>query len=125
MYTDPEKYRLDSRTVWCRITKEFKEIKNMTASVHMLLSHGHLFLDWSQKDVGVCLGELTESSIEAGNKDNKLNKNLFSRRNGLKNQNHDIMTRRLWTADPLILYQEERKTIVRKTTNNVNLESEE
>ena len=36
----------------------------MTANVHLLVSHGALYLKWAQEEVGVPLGILTEGSIE-------------------------------------------------------------
>ena len=35
----------------------------------------------------------------------------FSRKNSLKNENYDILTGRIWMADPLILYEDQISTI--------------
>ena len=40
----------------------------MTANTHTMYAHGHLYLEFAQHTVGVPLGVLPESAVEAYNK---------------------------------------------------------
>ena len=55
-----------------------------------------------------------ESSIEGANKTNKQYKNLFSRKNGIKNENNDIFVRRLIVSDPVLAIDEEPRQVIRR-----------
>ena len=52
------------------------------------------------------IGFLTESSGELGNKRNKAAIKKFSRNCNEEKQNFDVLRRRLWTSDPVLLYEQ-------------------
>ena len=60
---------------------------------------------WSQEEVGVPLGVLTEGSIEVCNKDVKKANRCFVARVSSECIQRDIMVRRSWEADPLLHYE--------------------
>ena len=100
---DIVKYKKVARrihTLWCQSLGQYKI---MTVSLHLLLAHGHLFLDYAQNVLKCANGRLSESSIESANKTNRLFRFMFSRKNGLKNERYDIMLRHLWQSDPVVI----------------------
>ena len=100
---DMEQYKVVARrvhTLWCQSLGQYK---TMTATIHLLLAHGHLFLDYAQNILKCPNGHLSESSIESANKTNRLFRFMFSRKNGLRNERYDIMLRHFWTSDPIVI----------------------
>ena len=77
----------------------------MTANIHLLVSHGALYLRWAQEEVGVGLGILTEGSIEKCNQDVKEANSRFVARTSVENMHRNILVRRSWEADPVLHYE--------------------
>ena len=61
---------------------------------------------WSQEEVGVALGTLTEGSIEKANQDVKETSSKFVARVSMENIHKNALTRMSWEADPLLHYEE-------------------
>ena len=68
------------------------------------MSHRHLYLSFA-KEVGIPLGRLSESAIEARNIDNKMVRRFHSRKFGYVEQNRDSFNWLTWTSDPLVSYK--------------------
>jgi hypothetical protein len=77
--------------------------KTMTGSLHTIITHGHLFLEWARDVVGVPFGALTEGAGEADNKETKAMKSGHARRDTLEHNSEDIMHGKTWRSDPLVL----------------------
>ena len=73
---------------------------NITANTHSLFCHASTFIQWAQMELGVSLGALTENSIEKGNRQNKLYRQLYCYHGDIKRENRDIFIRRLLVSDP-------------------------
>jgi hypothetical protein len=100
---DIDKFRTLTRHVhkrWCETLGRFKI---MTATMHQLLGHGHLYLQYAQVTLKIPNGILTEGSNEAANKINRFLRFFRSRKNGLANEKMDMMVRHLMMSDPHIL----------------------
>ena len=82
--------------------KTFGKYKTMTAVLHVLYCHGHLYLEWAEEVVGVPLGALSESAIECHNKDKKRAKR-YARLDSVAHNSADTMHSSTWTSDPLVL----------------------
>ena len=80
--------------------EDFGEYKIMTASVHLMLAHGHLFLQYSQDVYGCANGVWTEGTMEGGNKCNRDMKFHLSRKDSLEHEREDVMRRHLVMSDP-------------------------
>ena len=85
----------------------------MTANVHLLIAHGADYMKWSQEDLGVPIGVLTEGSIEVLNKDVKKDNKCFVARISSERVQRDIMVRRNWEADPLLHYEATVRQVIR------------
>ena len=67
------------------------------------------------------LGELSENSIEIGNKLNLQYRKLFSRKSAIKRETYDIFKRRLLISDPYLIIegvmkQKLRRGLMRKSS---------
>ena len=71
---------------------------------------------WSQEEVGVPLGVLTEGSIEVCNKDVKKANRCFVARVSSECIHRDILVRRSWESDPLLHYE----MTVRQVQHNIS-----
>ena len=100
---DIERYEKEARRAFDLWTSTFK--KNMTANVHLLISHGALYLKWAQNEIGVPLGILTEGSIEKCNQDVKKANTRFVARVSVENIHRNILVRRSWESDPVLHYE--------------------
>ena len=87
---------------------------NITANTHSLFCHASTFIQWAQMELGVSLGALTENSIEKGNRQNKLYRQLYCYRGDIKRENRDIFMRRLLVSDPFLVIEGEWKQELRK-----------
>ena len=105
-YVNIENYKVVAKRLHQRWVSSLGEYKIMTASVHLLLAHGHLYLDYAQNTLRCPNGNLSESSIESANKLNRLLRFFFSRKNSLRNERVDIMRRHLWMSDPVVIAYE-------------------
>ena len=82
---------------------------NITANTHSLFCHASTFIQWAQMESGVSLGALTENSIEKGNRQNKLYRQLYCYHGDIKRENRDIFIRRLLVSDPFLVIEGEWK----------------
>ena len=64
--------------------------------------------------MGVALGDLSENSIEMGNKLNLNFRKIFSRKNNIAKENADIFRRRLMISDPFLIIQGVLQQTIRK-----------
>ena len=91
----------------------------MTALLHVIYCHGHLYLEWAEEVVGVPLGALSESAIEAHNKDKKKAKR-HARMDSVAHHSADAMHHPTWTSDPLVIaYKEMIQTVKRGNIRKV------
>ena len=58
---------------------------------------------YSQNELMIPNGFLSESSIECGNKLNRRFRFFLSRKSSLKHERYDMMYRHLWYSDPHVL----------------------
>ena len=65
--------------------------RGLTATLHILYCHGHQFLEWAEKYVGIPLGALTEGSQECSNKDTKDDRNHHSRQDSIIHSHQDLL----------------------------------
>ena len=96
-------YNIVAKRLHGRWVNSLGQYKIMTASLHLLLAHGHLYLDYAQNTLKCPNGNLSESSIESANKLNRLLRFFFSRKNSLRNERIDMMIRHFWMSDPIII----------------------
>jgi hypothetical protein len=90
----------------------------MSATLHTLYVHGAEFLQWAEEVVGVPLGALSESAIEAHNGRVKSLKQRHARMDSLEHQSQDILHGEMWRSDPMVLgylelHQEFRRGCIR------------
>lgn len=64
-----------------------------------------LYSRWSQDEVGVPLGMLTEGSIEKANQDMKKTSSNFVARVSMENIHKNALIRLSWQADPVLHYE--------------------
>ena len=102
-YHDIDEYKLIARRLHKTWGDSLGQYKTMTASMHLLLAHGHLFLDYAENTLKCPNGDLSESSVEAANKLNRLLRFFFSRKNSLVNERIDMMIRHFWQSDPFVI----------------------
>ena len=100
---DIAEYRIVARRVHKMWVDSLGQFRMMTASIHILLAHGHLFLDYAQNTLKCPNGHLSEASVEAANKLNRLLRFFLSRKNSLRNERVDMMIRHLWQSDPIVI----------------------
>jgi hypothetical protein len=96
-------YNVVAKRLHGRWVNSLGQYKIMTASFHLLLAHGHLYLDYAQNTLKCPNGNLSESSIESANKLNRILRFFFSRKNSLRNERIDMMIRHFWMSDPIII----------------------
>ena len=65
----------------------------------------HTLIRWSQEEVGVPLGILTEGSIEKGNQDLKQTNSRFVARISMENIHRNTLHRLSWEVDPILHYE--------------------
>ena len=87
---------------------------NITANTHSLFCHASLYIRWAQVELGVSLGALSENSIEKGNRQNKLYRQLYCYRGDIKRENRDIFMRRLLVSDPFLVIEGKLNQVLRK-----------
>ena len=87
------------------ILAELGSFGSLSASTHSLLCHGGLYIRWAQEEVGVALGDLTENSIEMGNKENLAFRKLMSRKCSLEKETWDIFRRKSLVSDPKLIIE--------------------
>ena len=63
-------------------------------------------LRWSQEDLGVPLGILTEGSIEKGNQEVKDTTTRFVTRISMENIHKNALRRLSWVVDPILHYEQ-------------------
>ena len=102
-FQDIKLYEEEARRAFDLWTEVFE--KPMTANVHLLVSHGTLYLRWAQEEIGVALGILTEGSIEKCNQDVKKINTNFVARTGIENIHRNILVRCSWESDPVLHYE--------------------
>ena len=85
------------------VMSDVGNFSNITANTHALLCHGSQYIRYCQKELGVSVGQLSENSLEMGNKLNLQYRKIFSRRGSIKKENYDIFKRRLLISDPFLI----------------------
>ena len=85
----------------------------LSGNMHALLCHGCQAIEHSQTEWGIPIGALSENSVEMGNKENLINRKVFSRKCDLEKENSDIFRRRLLVSDPYLIVNGVHKQILR------------
>ena len=67
--------------------------------------HIKIQIRWSQEEIGVPLGTLTEGSIEKTNQDVKQANSRFVPRYSMENIHKNTLSRLSWEADPVLHYE--------------------
>ena len=67
---EPMEFQLKAVKVWQLYNSQLLQYQKMCPTFHRLVCHGHLYLQYA-KDIGIPLGKLIESALEARNIDNK------------------------------------------------------
>lgn len=96
------------------ILAELGSFGPVSASTHSLLCHGGLYIRWAQEEVGVALGDLTENSIEMGNKENLAFRKLLSRKCSLEKETWDIFKRKSLVSDPKLIIEGSLGQVLRR-----------
>ena len=78
---------------------------NISGTTHSLLCHGGLKIRWAQEEIGVALGDLSENSLEMGNKENNAFRSSFSRKCSIIKETWDIFRRRYLISDPKVILE--------------------
>ena len=113
-FVNPCVYEKFAAAAFAGVMCDLGNYANITANTHSLLCHAPLYIRWAQNELGVSLGALSENSLEKGNKQNKLYRQLFSYRSDIKRENKDIFMWRLLVSDPFLLLEGEWKQELRK-----------
>ena len=100
---DIERYQVVARRCHALWAESLGQFYTMSATVHLMLAHGHLYLNFAQNILMCPNGRLSESSIESANKLNRRLRFFFSRKNSLINERIDMMIRHLWMSDPHVI----------------------
>jgi hypothetical protein len=98
-----EKFKKNARSFHANWVASLGRYKTMTATIHLILAHGHLYIEYAQNELNCPNGWLSESSIEGANKLNRFLRFFRSRKNSLRNERIDMMVRHLWMSDPHII----------------------
>ena len=104
-FVNPKVYDHFARAAFNSLICDVGNYANLTANTHSLLCHGSLYIRWAQEELGVSLGQLTENSLEMGNKLNNQYRKVFSRRGNVKHENYDIFKRRLLVSDSYLVIE--------------------
>lgn len=113
-FPDIAAYKRRAAKVHRLYLKHLGSYKQMSATLHVLCVHGHLYLEWARDVVGVPYGALSESAIECHNKTTKQMKRNHARGDSLLHNCQDIMHGKMWRSDPLLLsYYETIQTVKR------------
>ena len=102
---NPSVYDRYARAAFASLTCDLGNFGNLTANMHSLLCHGSQYIRYVQDELGVPLGQLTENSLELGNKINNQYRKIFSRRGNVKQENCDIFKRRLLISDAYLVIE--------------------
>ena len=100
---DVQKYKQSAQKFIMLWRQSLGKFKTLTSSAHIVVAHGHLFIEYSQNELMIPNGFLSESSIECGNKLNRRFRFFLSRKSSLKHERYDMMYRHLWYSDPHVL----------------------
>ena len=100
---DVQKYKKTAQQFLMLWRQSLGKFKTLTSSAHIVVAHGHLFIEYSQNELMIPNGFLSESSIECGNKLNRRFRFFLSRKSSLKHERYDMMYRHLWYSDPHVL----------------------
>ena len=102
-----------ARAALSSLLADLGSFANISGTTHSLLCHGALKILWAQEEVGVALGDLSENSIEMGNKTNLEFRKMFSRKSGIVNETSDIFKRRMLLSDPYLILEGSEKQEIR------------
>ena len=76
--------------------------RGLTATLHIVYCHGHQFLEWAEREVGIPLGALTEGSCECSNKEKKDDRCHHTRKDTIEHSHEDLLNNpmdRYWTKE--------------------------
>ena len=76
--------------------------RGLTATLHIVYCHGHQFLEWAEREVGIPLGALTEGSAECSNKEKKDDRSHHTRKDTIEHSHADLLNNpmdRYWTKE--------------------------
>ena len=85
------RYKRRARRALSLYVKHVAPYRGLTATLHILYCHGHLFLEWAEKKVGIPLGALTEGSTECSNKEKKDDRAHHSRQDQIEHSHQDLV----------------------------------
>ena len=108
---DISEFRSNARVAHRLWQQTLGQYKVMTASVHLLLAHGHLYLQYAQQELKCANGQLSECTMEAGNGTNRTYKFRYSRKCSLIDERSDMVTRHLSMSDPCVVASEELQVV--------------
>jgi hypothetical protein len=100
---DVENFKVIARRFHATWVASLGRYKNLTATTHLILAHGHLYIEYAQTELNCPNGWLSESSIEGANKLNRYLRFFLSRKNSFRNERMDMMVRHLWMSDPHVI----------------------
>ena len=113
-FVNPSKYEKFAKHAFRCLMCDLGNFGFLSGNTHALLCHGRLAIEHAQNDLGVALGDLSENSIEMGNKLNLNFRKIFSRKNNIAKENADIFRRRLMISDPFLIIQGVLQQTIRK-----------
>ena len=102
---NPDIFDKWARAAFRSVMSDVGNFSNITANTHALFCHGSQYIRYCQNELGVSVGQLSENSLEMGNKLNLQYRKIFSRRGSIKKENYDIFKRRLLISDPFLIIE--------------------
>ena len=114
VFVNPRKYDKFAKHAFRCLMCDLGNFGFLSGNTHALLCHGRQAIEHAQNDLGVALGDLSENSIEMGNKLNLMCRKIFSRKSNIARENADIFKRRLLISDPFLIIQGVLQQKIRK-----------
>ena len=90
----------------CRLLDLSRRVLDIVG-LHLLDAAGPagLKIRWAQEEMGVALGDLSENSLEMGNKENNAFRSNYSRKCSIIKETWDIFRRRYLVSDPKVILE--------------------
>ena len=113
-FVKPHVYDKFARAAFFNLMCDLGNFSNMSSTTHGLFCHGSLYIKSAQTEYGLTLGDLSENSIEMGNKVNLKLRKMFSRKSSIKAETKDIMNRKLLISCPYVIIEGKLDQVIRR-----------
>ena len=113
-FVKPHVFDKFARAAFSNLMSDLGNFANMSSTTHALFCHGSLYIKSVQEDYGLALGDMSENSIELGNKVNLKYRKMFSRKSAIKLETKDIMNRKLLMSCPYVIIEGAKEQVIRR-----------